>query len=67
MSDDDEYEHKIKHFHEREDKEDSFLKEIGICEMDKSICLKSNVKSDSLHNMIDLGLKTLKKLDREGK
>lgn len=66
LDDDEEIERIIQHIHKKSSSDD-FLKEIGISGVNKSIYLKSNQRSDSLNNMVELGLKTLNKLDKEDK
>ena len=60
-----EYEHKVKHIHENKD---DFLKEFVIQGLNFSVYLKSNLSSDSLKSMSELGLDVMKDVkELEGK
>jgi hypothetical protein len=57
--------HIIEHLHKKVES-DEYAKEIIISGVNKSVYLKTNQREDNLKAMVELGLKTLKELDKGG-
>jgi len=63
MIDDEGYEHKVKHVYEGSDKED-YDKQFVIVGLNYSVYLKSNLSSDTLKSMSELGLSVMRDIKK---